>query len=172
VKLPSVIRKVLDDHPHLAKYYQLAQKALPTKDEQTALRDMFLDLELIQTIKQDLLAPHERTYSKEAEAKRMLGVEFLSDAVAWERNPAMDAVMSAIEDVIFAANILPETPDDLAQSLAGDKMDIYTQMLHSSPQRAAIIAEHARGREVEALLSYSRNWYERQTGAMRSDESR
>lgn len=169
VRLPAVMQKVLDDNAHLAKYYWLVQKVLPTEDERKTLRGMLSDLELIQTIKRDLLT-HESTYSKEAEAKRMVAVEFLTDAVAWEENPAMEAVMGAIEGVVFAANISAEAPEDLAKSLAGDKMDLYTQMLHSSPARAAIIADRARGRDVEALLTYSKDWYERQTRAMKADE--
>jgi len=127
-------------------------------------------LELIQKIKKDLLATDENTYSKEAEAKRMVAVEFLTDAVAWDDNPAMGAVMGAIEEVVFAENISSATPEDLVQSLAGDKMELYTQMLHSSPDRAAIVAGHAQGKDVEALLTYSKDWYEREMRAMKADE--
>lgn len=169
VKIPLVLQKALDDNPHLAQYYRLEQKVLPTEDERNKLRDMFSDVELIQAIKEDLLT-EESAYSKEAEAKRMVAVEFLTDAAAWDENPAMGAVMEAIEGVIFADNISSVTPEDLVQSLAGDKMELYTQMLHRSPDLAAVVAGHARGKDVEALLNYSKDWYEREMRAMKADE--
>lgn len=169
VKLPPVLQKALDANPHLAQYYRLEQKVLPSEDERNTLRDMFSDVELIEKIKHDLLA-EESTYSKEVEAKRMVAVEFLTDAVAWGDNPAMPAVMEVIEGVVFAQNISTATPEDLVQSLAGDKMELYTQMLHSAPDRAAILAGHAQGKDVEALLTYSKDWYDREMSAMKADE--
>ena len=167
--LPAAMQKALDDNPHLAQYYRLEQKVLPSAEERNTLRGMFADQDLIQTIKEDLLSP-ESTYSKEVEAKRMVAVEFLTDAVSWADNPAMGTVMDAIEGVVFAENIAADAPEDLAQSLAGDKMELYTQMLHRSPARAALLADHARGKSVEPFLTYSKDWYDRNMRGMKADE--
>jgi hypothetical protein len=170
IKLPEAMQAALDEEPHLAQYYQLVQKVLRTQDERKVLRSMLSDTKLLQLIKEDLLAADERTYSKDAEAKRMVGVEFLSDAVEWDDNPAMDTVMETIEDVLLAGKTSSSAPDDLARSLAGDKMELYTQMLHRAPDRAALITERAKGGDIEKLLAYSKDWYEQQMRAMKADE--
>jgi hypothetical protein len=169
VPLPAAMQKVLDDNPQLGQYYRLQQKVLPTEDERVALRHMLSDVELIRMLKEDLLTS-EKAYSKEAEAKRMVEVEFLSDAVAWADNPEMKAVTEAIEGFVFADNISADAPEDLAQSLAGDKMELYTQMLHRAPERAASLAERARGKNVESFLAYAKGWYEREMRGMKADE--
>lgn len=169
VPLPAVMKKVLDDNQSLGQYYRLQQKVLPSEDERVALRAMLSDVELIQQLKADLLAS-EKTYSKEAEARRMVEVEFLSDAVAWGDNPEMKAVTEAIEGFVFADNIAADAPEELAQSLAGDKMELYTQMLHRAPERAASLTERARGKNVESFLAYAKGWYEREMRGMKADE--
>lgn len=168
-KLPPAMQRVLDGNPDLAQYYALEQKVLPTAEERSNIHAMLSDPEMIQTVKNSLLA-NETSYSKDAEAKRMVGVEFLSDAINWEDNPSRPAVMQAVEDVMFAQNITSEAPDELAESLAGDKVELYTQMLHRSPDRAALLAEHARGKSVEPLLAYAKDSYDRETAARKADE--
>lgn len=118
----------------------------------------------------DLLASTESAFSKESEGKRMLCVEFLTDAIAWSENPEIDLVREAIEDVLFAQNISEAMPEDLARSLAGDKVELFTQVLHASPEQASILADRARGKEVEPLLVYAKNTYVREINAMRADE--
>lgn len=170
VRLPPAMQRVLDDNPDLAQYYRLEQKVLPTADERTALRGMLSDPEMIQAAKEDLLVT-ETTYSKDAEAKRMVAVEFLGDAATWADNPAMSTVMETIKGVIFAENISSEATEELAQSLAGDKAELYTQLLHRSPDRAKLIADLAQGKSVEPLLTYARDSYNREMAAMKADES-
>lgn len=169
-RMHPVMKSALEGDPEMAHYYWLAQKVLPTEEHRRMREEMLSDIDLIQKARADLIASSESTFTREAEAKRMISVEFLADAIAWEGNPEIEAVVEAIEDVLFAENISSETPDDLAKSLAGDKMDLYTQTLHTSPDRAAAIADRARGREVEALLTYSKEWYDSELMAMRADE--
>jgi hypothetical protein len=99
-----------------------------------ALRAMCSDVEMIQKLKEDLLAS-EKVYSKEAEASRMVEVE------------------------------------ELAQSRAGDKMELYTQMPRRGPERAASLAERARGRNVESFLAYAKGWYEREIRGMNAERA-
>jgi hypothetical protein len=49
-------------------------------------------------------------------------------------------------------------------------MELYTQVLHTSPERVAVMAENARGRQVEALLTQSKEGYDGEMLAMRADE--
>lgn len=170
-RIHPVMQSALRNNPDMAEYQWLAQKVLPTKEQRRLRRKMLSDPELIQIAWTGLLAPTETTFTKEGEAERMLYVEFLADAVAWADNPEVETVAFAIEDVLFAENISHETPDDLAQSLAGDKMELFTQMLHYAPDRAITIYERAQqGREVMALLTYTRTWYESEIRAMRANE--
>jgi len=170
-RMHPVMKRALDEHPELSQYHWLAQKVLPTVEHRRMLEEMLSDLELIEKAKLDLLASSETDYSREEEAKRMLQVEFLSDAIAWKENPEMAAIVEAIEDVLLADNISADMPDDLAQSLAGDKMDLYTQVLHSSPDHAATIAEHASGKPVDPLLTYSKDWLDSERLAMQANET-
>jgi len=170
VRLPPMMQRVLDDNPDLAQYYGLEQKVVPTAEERGNLHAMLSDLELIETIKEYLLAA-ETAYSKDAEAKRMVAVEFLSDAINWADNPARPAVLTAIEGVMFADNITADAPEDLAQSLAGDKVELYMQMLHRSPDRAAVVSAHARGSSVQPLLTYAKESYDREMAARTADEA-
>jgi hypothetical protein len=79
-------------------------------------------------------------------------------------------VTEAIEGVVFAENISSEASEALAQSLAGDKVELYTQLLHRSPERAAVIADLAKGKSVEQLLAYAKDSYNREMDAMKADE--
>jgi hypothetical protein len=164
------MKAALDEDPGMAHYHWLVQKILPTEEHRRMRQEMLSDPELIQKARVELLTSSEADLTKSGEAKRMLYVEFLADACAWAENPEIEAVSEAIEDVLFAENITEETPVDLAKSLAGDKMDLYTQLLHTSPEQAAAIAENAHGRKVEALLMYSKEWYDGEMRAMRADE--
>jgi len=168
-RLPPAMQRVLDDNPDLAQYYGLEQKVIPTAEERSNLHAMLSDPELIQTIRDYLLAA-ETAYAKDAEAKRMVAVEFLADAINWADNPSRGAVMDAIESVVFADNITSGAPEDLAQSLAGDKVELYMQMLHRSPDRAAVVADHAKGSTVEPLLAYAKETYDREMAARSADE--
>lgn len=170
VKLPAAMQAALDHNPHLAAYYRLEQKVLPTGEDRDALHAMLSDPDLLERVVNDLLAP-ELMYTKDVEAKRLVAVEFLGDAAAWRDNPATGKVMEAVERVIFADNISEHAPEDLAQSLAGDKAELYTQLLHRSPDRAAVVSSHAQGTHVEALLAYSKRQYDNSMTAMRTDES-
>lgn len=168
-RIPPAMQRVLDANPDLAQYYALEQKVLPTEEERANLHAMLSDPAMIKAAKQYLLA-NETAYAKDAEAKRMVAVEFLSDAVNWADNPSRPAVMEAIEGVMFADNIASDAPDDLAQSLAGDKMELYTQLLHRSPDRADLVAQHAKGTSVEPLLAYTKETYDRETAARKADD--
>ena len=50
------------------------------------------------------------------------------------------------------------------------EMELHTQVLHTSPERVAVMAENARGRQVEALLTQSKEGYDGEMLAMRADE--
>lgn len=169
-RIHPLMERVLNDHPELSQYHWLTRKVLPTADQRRMLEEMLSDPEMIQTAKMDLLASSETVYTREEEAKRMLQVEFLTDAMSWSENPEIETVFETIEDVLLAENISADASEELAQSLAGDKMDLYTQVMHSAPERAKTIAEHASGKPVEPLLSYSSKWYTREMLAMRADE--
>lgn len=169
-RLHPVIESALHDDPALAHYHWLSSKVLPTDEHRKMLHEMLSDPEQIQKVKMDLLASTESAFSKESEGKRMLCVEFLTDAIAWSENPEIDLVREAIEDVLFAQNISEAMPEDLARSLAGDKVELFTQVLHASPEQASILADRARGKEVEPLLVYAKNTYVREINAMRADE--
>lgn len=170
VKLPKVMKDVLDANPDLAEYYGLEQKVVPTAEEKQKLHALLSDPDMIQQITDDLLEP-EAAYSKDGEAKRMVAVEFLGDAISWGDNPAQPRVMEAIQNVIFADNIAGDAPDDLAQSLAGDKVELYTQMLGRSADNATVVAAAAKGKPVEALLSYTKDRYEREVATRLADEA-
>lgn len=170
VKLPPPLQKAIDDNPHLAAYYRLEQKVVPSREDRDALHAMLADPEMIEQVVDDLLAP-EFSYTKEVEAKRMVAVEFLGDAATWADNPAMGKVMEAVEHVMFADNISADTSDELAQSLAGDKAELYTQLLHRAPERAAVINGLAQNTNVEALLAYAKRQYDGSMAAMKADEA-
>ena len=171
VKLPPPMQKALDANPHLAAYYRREQKVLPSADVRAALHVMLSDPELIDQVVNDLLTP-EFSYTKEGEAKRMVAVEFLGDAATWGDNPAMGKVMEGVERVVFADNITAYASDELAQSLAGDKAELYTQLLHRSPERAAVVAGDARSTSVEPLLAYTKRVYDGSMTAMKTDEAK
>jgi hypothetical protein len=171
VKLPPPMQKALDSNPHLAAYYRLEQKVLPSGEERKALHGMLSDPDLIEQVVNDLLAP-EFSFTKEGEAMRMVAVEFLGDAATWGDNPAMGKVMQAVEHVIFADNIMAYASDELAQSLAGDKAELYTQLIHRSPERAAVIASDAKSTSVEPLLAYTKHQYDGSMAAMKADEAK
>jgi hypothetical protein len=170
VKMPPTLKKVLDDNPDLAEYYGLEQKVLPTDDERGKLHALLSDPDMLQQIT-DYLLVDEARYSKDSETKRMVAVEFLGDAVSWADNPARPQVMEAVQNVLFADNIAADAPDDLAQSLAGDKMELYTQLLGRSPDGATAIADAAKGKPVEALLTFAKQTYERELRVKTDDEA-
>jgi hypothetical protein len=171
VKLPPPMQKALDGNPHLAAYYRLEQKVLPSGEEREELHAMLSDPDLIDQVVKDLLTP-EFSYTKEGEAKRMVAVEFLGDAATWGDNPAMAKVMEGVEHVVFADNITAYASSELAQSLAGDKAELYTQLLHRSPERAAVITGDARSTPVEPLLAYAKRQYDGSMTAMKADEAK
>lgn len=159
-RVPADLPSVLEKNADIAEHRRLDRKALPTGEEREALREMLSDQSLIVAARDDLLASSESEYSKEAELRRMHRVKFFSNAIDWGDNPEMSAVTEAVEAVILADNIHDDHPLDLQRSLAGDKVELYWQLLHNAPEQAEKLAEHAKGTSHEALLTYAKERYE------------
>jgi hypothetical protein len=151
---------VLEKNADVAEHRRLDMKVLPTGEEREALQEMLADQALITAARDDLLASSESEYSKEAELRRMHRVKFFSNAIAWDDNPETVAVAEAVEAVIMADNIRDDHPLDLQRSLAGDKVELYWQLLHNDPEQAEKLAQKAKGTNLEPLLTYAKDRYE------------
>jgi hypothetical protein len=141
--------------PHIAEYERLRGKALPTFEEQSQLRAMLKDPEMIESAKRDLTAT-ESAVSEEAQYRRMSRVELLDAALEWGDNPAREAILLAVEEVILTPNVVEAQPLELQRSLAGDKVELYMSLLDRDPELAESIAEKAKDTPFERLIEYAR----------------
>ncbi|NVJ02667.1 hypothetical protein HV824_31735, partial [Myxococcus sp. AM009] len=134
--LDAVRQRVMAANPDLAQFRHLQRKVLRKGDEQASLQSLFKDREVINAAKQDLLATGERTFSEDAQFRRLYQVEFLGSALEWKDNPERPALLNDLEELLRADNLDPDMELELRRSLSGDKVELFMILLHNDRARA------------------------------------
>lgn len=158
--LDAVRQRVMASNPELAQFRHLQRKVLRKGDEQTSLQSLFKNREVIDAAKADLLATGERTFSEDAQFRRLYQVEFLGSALEWKDNPERSALLNDVEELLRADNLNPEMELELRRSLSGDKVELFMILLHSDRARAESMLQGLHGSRLGALLEHARTRYD------------
>jgi hypothetical protein len=138
----------LNSSEGLKAFNELRAKALRTSTENKKYFDLLSNVQLVRDAADELLTSE---VSQENEIRRVVAVRYLASALAWEKNPAKDEVLAAIDEVLL---VVP--PDDLAvdskQSLYGDKIELFQYLLAAAPHEAERIKQSAQGTRMERFL--------------------
>lgn len=152
--------RVMAANPDLAQFRQLQRKVLPKPQEKEMLRSIYMDREIIENAKRDLLAADEKAFTDEGQFKRLYRVEYLGMGLEWKENPERDTLMKTVEELILAKNIRPEQDFELRRSLSGDKVELFMIMLYNDRKRAEELLARVQGTGLEKLLRYSMKRYD------------
>ncbi|WNZ64070.1 hypothetical protein QEG98_10525 [Myxococcus sp. MxC21-1] len=147
-------------NPDLAQFRHLQRKVLRKGDEQASLQSLFKDREVIDAAKADLLATGERTFSADAQFRRLYQVEFLGSALEWKDNPERPALLNDLEELLRADNLNPDMELELRRSLSGDKVELFMILLHNDRARAESMLQDLHGSRLGALLEHARTRYD------------
>ncbi|GEL75133.1 hypothetical protein MVI01_69170 [Myxococcus virescens] len=158
--LDAVRQRVMAANPDLAQFRHLQRKVLRKGDEQASLQSLFKDREVIDAAKADLLATGERTFSADAQFRRLYQVEFLGSALEWKDNPERPALLNDLEELLRADNLNPDMELELRRSLSGDKVELFMILLHNDRARAESMLQDLHGSRLGALLEHARTRYD------------
>lgn len=150
--LDAALETVLAADPVLRRFFELRKKALRTKPEQRDYQDMLADEELIREAQDELLSAYaDGEVDQSEELRRLQRIQYLNAALAWKDNPARQAALASVLDVLLAD--VPLTMGKAAKgSVLGDKFDLYQHLLLSDPDRAEALLVQVRGTRAERAL--------------------
>lgn len=144
----QLIDRALDTADGLKKFHNLKAKALRTAAENREYYAILSDVGQIRDAVEDLL---NSEVSQENEVRRVVAVQYLVSAVAWEDNPGRDEALAAVNEVLLT---VPGTDLPIAhqQSLYGDKIEMFQYLLGAAPAEAGQIKSAAQGTRMERFL--------------------
>ena len=144
----QLIERALDASDGLKKFHGLTAKALRTSAENKEYYAILSDVGQIQNAVEELL---NSEVSQENEIRRVVAVQYLVSAVAWDDNPERDEALAAVNEVLLTVPGA-DVPIAHQQSLYGDKIEMFQYMLGAAPQEAEHIKSAAQGTRMERFL--------------------
>ncbi len=133
----------LQKYPQLSDFCGVTKKAVMTERDREVLGDLLSNARRLDDAKSALLSSEETAYSEENELARVLWVQYLRLAMAWDDNPAIKGAVAVARDVFLADNLRVTLPQDLRKSLAGDKIELFATIKSRFPNVAAEIQQEA-----------------------------
>jgi hypothetical protein len=134
----------------------LAQKAVLLGEERLALNKLLSDPTNIATARSRLLEPPPKTLNQQDQDERLAVVRFLTDAVRYKENPAIDNATRAIHDVVLATNHRQTEDVAAKKSVAGDKVKLFLAMSSFAPEAAKQLLAEGEKSENGKLIEYAR----------------
>ncbi len=150
--LDGALEVVLAGDPVLRRFFELRKKALRTKAEQRDYQEMLADEELIREAQDELLSAYsDGDVDQSEELRRLQRIQYLNAALAWKENPARQAALTSVLDVLLA-DVPVSMGKAVKGSVFGDKFDLYQHLLLSDPDRAKALLAQVRGTRAERVL--------------------
>lgn len=146
--LNRIMKASLDVSEGLKAFSGLRAKSLRSSVENKAYFELLSNEELIDEVVHELL---NADGTQENEIRRVVGVQYLASALAWEKNPARENVISATDQVLLTVPSA-DTPMSSRQSLYGDKMELFQYLLGALPDEAERVKQAAQGTPMERIL--------------------
>jgi hypothetical protein len=125
----------------LPELIDLQSKALRSEDEARRVREILSDPSQIRRVAETLRSEMPAAFAKAEQKHRYEALYFLDRALAWADNPRRGDVEKTIVALIERP-IPPSTPE-IRKSIAGDKVELYQSLRHSSPATAEELLQHA-----------------------------
>lgn len=152
--LEDTSEQVRRDNRDLAIFHYFYRKALLTEDERKNYRELLSDREFIERAGLSLLYADERDDRNYDKVRRMMNVDVLRQAAAWDDNPSRDFVLSTIEASIIEDCFHPDLEKDLLASLSTNKLELLSSLLDVAPHRTSRLIQDAQGSDMASLLSH------------------
>jgi hypothetical protein len=92
--------------------------------------------------------------SLESSIQRLMGIDYLREALGWRRNPAREQLVSTFEGIILENSFSSELSPSARRSMAATRMELYEILADQEPERARALVEAAKGTSLEKLLQY------------------
>lgn len=152
--LPEFVQEVVRADEALATVAYFRQHVLLSPELREEYHELLSDPEMFEKVRQDVLYPGEARETLAGNTKRLMAIDYLRDALAWDENPEREALLAMIEDMILEDNFLDELGMDMRISLATAKMELFTLLYEHAPDAAQTLVEAARGGKLERMIAY------------------
>jgi hypothetical protein len=146
----------------LEKQYRLVQciqmKPFQSRQERQQLEESLSNISLIQRT-MELLRSSDGFFESKGQGKiqstRLEAIGFLAETLGWEENPLRAEILDQLEDLVFENPQGLELSSDKKKSWVGDKIELYSLIIQSDPDRAEQMMERAHGTMFERVLRFS-----------------
>lgn len=155
--LADVIRRIVDADPQLKKFMYWHHRPLLDEPGRAQYHTFLADRGVMADVAHDLLYPDEAVADQASNIKRLMKIDYLRAALAWKENPEREAILDLICEMILTDNYPPDMAMDMRLSLSGNKLELYALLDEYAPERAAALAQTARGTRLEALIAHISN---------------
>ncbi|MBY0470748.1 hypothetical protein K2X30_06220 [bacterium] len=142
----------------LARFKDSSEKVIKTQLEDAEEKELLSNRELISKTVQILLEIPSQN-SEGVRRERMNAIDFLEQALAWNKNPEKKLLVSKlVEFISMKVSQLPASPE-IRGIWMGDKIEAIGLLGAVQPQLAARLQKSARGSIDERLFQYAKNMY-------------
>ena len=150
----TVLDESVENLPaHLTEMVLQEKKALRTAVDEEEYRKLLTDENNI-SISIEILSNSGSKYADNAERKRMLALSHIARALQYAKGAALEVALQGLENLLveeFKDGLDPE----LKKSLAGDKVEAFSLLLQSSPDRAQKVRDKVKGSKLAPLIEYA-----------------
>ncbi|AKT37616.1 hypothetical protein [Chondromyces crocatus] len=155
--LADVVRLAVDGDRELALIAHYRNRVLLDTEGRAAYQKMLSDPAMLAKVRGDLSHPPESRENLRDNTRRLMEIDYLDDALAWEANPSREAILGVIEELVLEDNFREGLGLDMRYSLAGNKRELFTLLHEHSQDRALALVDRARGSRLEKLLLFLRD---------------
>ncbi len=153
----SPVRLALQRHPELQEYHAISVKSVLTQRERDQLGNLLSSSRHMGEVHSTLIGEDLVELNEGDETARMMSVDYLISAVAWNENPARAEAIQTMLSIIKADNTEASLPLDLRKSRAGDKVELFTKLLRLAPGVATALEQDMDSRSpLSNLLAFAR----------------
>lgn len=149
-------QRVFKTEPKLAEFDYFREHVLQDSVTREAYRRLLSDQAFVAKTRNDLLHPEGTENPNEANAKRLMEIDYLRESIRWKENPARAKVMDEVARVISEDSFEPEMHLALKRSISATKMELYEVFAEQDPNRARLLVDAAKGTRLEGMLQYFR----------------
>jgi|GEM_PF-5008384 len=150
----------LPESPAFARFADLNEKALRTKQENEERANILSNASLLLEAKQILTARPEAQVDTERRAQRLRMISFLGSAIQDKESPTYETAIEFITESLVGghgafAPFDESTSKNVRKSLVGDKVELYALLRRSVPERAHALELKAKGTRLEAIIAFA-----------------
>jgi hypothetical protein len=149
-----VKQKIFKSEPQLAQFDYFRQHVLLDSNGRRDYQKLLADRSMYEQTQRALLHPTDPRDDMESNARRLIQIDYLREALSWKENPERQHLVSVVEKIILEDSFGPMMPLAVKRSVAATKTELYEILYAQEPERAKALVDAARNTRLEGMLEY------------------